>query len=258
MKSQQNNQHHHHKPKLFEGLRAGDLQDMISPILSIDQFKSKMGEDKNVVVVSFKTKEKMPAIDLMEFIEKGYKFVLDADMSTGEERDGRYSVFVELERTSEVPKQILEMLNGIGQLANCKDWSFRYFKDSNLYETTVENLSQFIPLDEQLYASKMQTLKQDKVTNFFDQGSVDVAISENNTLTFTRPYSGPIDAKLLAIGSYEEIKNKLQGKISLDETSQSQVVFLTKFLGNYDIEKIADKFLIRNGNSAVIIEKDRW
>jgi hypothetical protein len=217
-----------------------------------------MGEDQNVIVLGFRVNDKNPATDLMEFIEKGYPFVLDADMSTGEERDGRYSVFVELERTSEVPKQILEMLSGIGQLANCKDWSFRYFKDSNLYETTVENLSQFIPLDEQLYTSKMQTLKQDKVTNFFDQGSVDVAISESNMLTFTRPYSGPIDAKLLAIGPYEEIKNRVKGKISLDETSQSQVVFLTKFLGNYDIEKIADKFLIRNGNTAIIIEKDSW
>ena len=258
MKQMQNKNPLLNNNKLFEGLRSGDLQDMISPILNIDQFKSKMGEDKNVVVVAFKSKEKMPAIDLMEFIEKGYKFVLDADISTGEERDGRYSVFVELERTTEVPGQILEMLNGVGQLTNCKEWSFRYFKDENLYETTVENLQKVIPLDETLYSAKMHLMKQNKVTEFFNQGATDVNVTESNILTISKPYASPIEVKLLALGEYDNLKNKLQGKISLDETSQSQVVFLTKFLGNYDIEKIADKFLIRNGNSAVIIEKDRW
>lgn len=231
---------------------------MISPIFTVDQFKSKMGEDKNIVVVAFKAKEKMPAIDLMEFIEKGYKFVLDADMSTGEERDGRYSVFVELERTNQVPQQILEMLGGISQLTNCEDWQFRYFRDENLYETNIETLSNCIPLDENIYLSRMQELKEIKLKEFFNLGSTDLTINENNVITFTRPFSGPIDAKLLAIGSYDSLKNRLQGKINLDETSQSQVFFLTKFLGNYNIEKIADKFLIRNGESAVIIEKDRW
>lgn len=62
-----------------------------------------MGKDEDVVVISFKVKDKFPAIDLMEFIEKGYTFVLDADMSSGEERDGTYSVFVELERSKDVP-----------------------------------------------------------------------------------------------------------------------------------------------------------
>ncbi len=255
MKSQKNNLH---KSKLFEGLRSGDLQDMILPVFTVDQFKSKMGEDKNVVVIAFKAKEKMPAIDLMEFIEKGYKFVLDADMSTGEERDGRYSVFVELERTPQVPNQILELLNGVGQLTKCEDWQFRYFKDENLYETNLENLSRCIPLDENLYTSIMHSLKESKIKEFFNQGSTDITVSEDNVITFTRPFSGPIDAKLLAFGPYNKIKNQLQGKINLDETSQSQVFFLTKFLGNYDIEKVADKFLIRNGDNAVIIEKDRW
>jgi hypothetical protein len=34
--------------------------------------------------------------------------------------------------------------------------------------------------------------------------------------------------------------------------------FLAKYIGNYDINKIGNKFLIRNGDRAVVIEKDRW
>jgi len=48
------------------------------------------------------------------------------------------------------------------------------------------------------------------------------------------------------------------GSLSLDESSQSQVLFLNKFLGNYDINKIGSQFLIRNGKKAVVIEKGRW
>jgi hypothetical protein len=257
MKSHQTSQQRR-KYKLFEGLRAGDLKDMISPTFTIDQFKSKMGEDKNIVVVAFKLKEKMPAIDLMEFIEKGYKFVLDADMSTGEEKDGFYSVFVELERTPKVPDQILEMLNGVGQLSDCKEWSFKYFKDSAVYETTKEMLSKCVPLDEQMYSAKIQSLKESRIKKFFNKGSADATVNENNIISFVRPFSGTLEAKLWAIDSYENLKNRLRGKIHLDETSQSQVVFLNKFLGNYDIEKIDGKFLIRNGDTAVIIEKDIW
>ena len=37
-----------------------------------------------------------PAIDMMEFIEKGYPFILDADISAGEENDGQYKCLLKL------------------------------------------------------------------------------------------------------------------------------------------------------------------
>ena len=64
------------------GLQTNDLQDLVYDIFEIDSFKSKMGEDKNIVVVSFATKTKESANDLMNFVEKGYPFVLDADVTS--------------------------------------------------------------------------------------------------------------------------------------------------------------------------------
>ena len=77
-------------------------------------------------------------------------------------------------------------------------------------------------------------------------------------LTFSRPYAGPIQAKFIAIGDYDVVKHTVPGKLSLDEASQSQMFFLAKYVGNYEINKIGNKFLIRNGDRAVVIEKDRW
>ena len=69
--------------KLNESLRSGDLKNYVSEIFTVDQYKSKMGEDSDVIVLGFHVREKEPAIDMMEFIEKGYNFILDADMSAG-------------------------------------------------------------------------------------------------------------------------------------------------------------------------------
>lgn len=249
----------HNKPKLFEGLRSGDLVDMVSPMFSLDQFKSKMGRDEDVVVVAFKVKEKLPATDLMEFIEKGYQFALDADMSTGEERDGQYSVFVELERNADVPRQIIEMLNGIGLLCDCKDWNFRYFKDMNTYEATEDELASCIPLSKEDYQFKMQSLKQDVVSEFFNQGAIDsVTVDSQNILTFSKPYSETMNLELLGIGEYNKLKEQVKGGIQLDEASRNQTVYLEKYLGNYEIHKLDNKFLIKNGDNAIIVQKDGW
>ena len=117
-----------HRHNLNEGLRTGDLSDQVSEVFTVDQFKSKMGEDRDVVVLGFRVKEKNPATDLMEFIEKGYNFILDADMSAGEEHDGQYQVFVEIERTEKLPGQMQHLISGISQLCDCYNWRFRYQK----------------------------------------------------------------------------------------------------------------------------------
>ena len=99
------------------GLQKSDLKDMVDYIFEIDSFKSKMGEDQNIVTVSFSTKTNETAKDLVEFLEKGYSFILDADATSGEQKDGTYKVFIEMERNDSVPEQIVEILDGVGKLS---------------------------------------------------------------------------------------------------------------------------------------------
>jgi hypothetical protein len=247
-----------HKPKLFEGLRAGDLRDQISEIFTVDQYKSKMGKDQDIVVLGFRVEDKYPATDLMEFIEKGYSFILDADMSTGEEQDGKYQVFVELERTKKLPGQLRSLLDGVSQLCDCYNWKFKYHKDSDTVSFNEEAIMEHIPMDDISYKNKMLENKNKAVKEFFDQGATEVTLDEDNTIVATKPYSGPIGMELIAMGNYDDIKNQIPGGIQLDEASRSQVSFLEKYLGNYEINRINGKFLIRNGNKGMIVHKDRW
>jgi len=244
--------------KLNEGLRSGDLENYVSELFTVDQYKSKMGEDKDVIVLGFHVREKNPAIDMMEFIEKGYDFILDADMSAGEENDGQYQVFVEIQRTPELKSQLKELLGGVGQLCKCTEWKFRYQKEPKSREFNEENITEAIPMTKDDYERKVMEIKNVDVKEFFDQGIVDVALESDNNLIFSKPYAGDISAKFIAIGDYADVKHTVPGPLSLDESSQSQMFFLSKYIGNYEINKIGNKFLIRNGNRAVVLEKDRW
>ena len=244
--------------QLNEGLRSGDLRNYVSEVFTVDRYSSKMGEDSDIVVLGFRVREKNPAIDMMEFIEKGYPFILDADISAGEENDGQYQVFVEIERTPGLTEQLKDLLSGIGQLCDCRSWRFRYQKAPESVEFNEDSIAKNIPLTKEDYQAKVVAIKENDIKEFFDQGATDVELDENNMLTFKRSYAGDIQAKFIAIGDYDVVKDTVPGKLSLDEASQSQMFFLTKYLGNYDINKIGNKFLIRNGSKAIVIEKDRW
>lgn len=231
---------------------------MIDSIFTVDQYQSKMGNDRDVVVLKFRAADKEPAIDLMEFIEKGYPFVLDADRSSGEERDGYYSVFVELERVLTAPSQIKDLLNGISQLCDIKAWRFRWYKDQRAFDFSESAFAENIPLSREAYDQRMNSTTETEVVEFFDQGAIDDITLEDGIITFNKPFAESLTANFIAIGEYNILKNTLKGGIQLDESSQSQMTYLNKYLGNYDINKIENHFLIRNGDQAVILSKRIW
>lgn len=247
------------QPKLFEGLRTNDLDGLVSDRFTVDQFKSKMGNDADIIVLAFKVTDKFPATDLMEFIEKGYSYVLDADISTGEEKDGKYRVFVELARDAKVSKEVEHLLRGISQLCNCNKWRFKFFKDIDSHEFDKETFEKVVPLTKEAYISRVNGQKATDVSDVLDQGPAEVAkVDESNNLTFKKPYTTDFTVKLEAVGNYEELVESLHGAIQLDTASNGQTLFLEKYLGNYVVHKIDNKFLIKNGDKAVIISKKGW
>ncbi len=137
---------HSSKKSIQEGIEYGDLARLIQPQMTIDEFRSKMGEDKDIVVIGFTVFGKEPADDLVNFVEKSYDWVLDADVSSGETSDGNYMVFVEVQRKAKVPEHIISMLDDMMNLTeqSLKDWTFTYYKGSDRLPVTIENLTEKI------------------------------------------------------------------------------------------------------------------
>lgn len=138
---------------LFEGLEQGDLARLIHPELHIDEFKSKLGDDEDVVVLSFKIDSKEPANDLVAFIEKGYEWVIDADVSSGEMDDGSYIVFVEVDREPNVAENIMDLIDDLMNLTDQKpeDWRVRYYKSHKEKQLSLEALQELIPSTPEAY-----------------------------------------------------------------------------------------------------------
>jgi hypothetical protein len=115
-----------------------------------------MGDDADVCVVSFKVTGKEPSADLVSFIEKGYDYVLDADVSSGEKEGGDYLVFVEFERTPKLPEQIIQVMEDLINLTEqeLSDWHIRYYKSTEDHDLTEETLEQIIPLSPEAYDAK--------------------------------------------------------------------------------------------------------
>ena len=106
---------------LKEGLKAGDLDGVVSKRFSVDQFKSKMGDDRNIMVLAFTVDGQAPAKDLERFAETGYKEVLDADATPGTLEDGKHRVFVEFARVEKVDREIRMPKELIGNFKHGKD-----------------------------------------------------------------------------------------------------------------------------------------
>ena len=155
-KERQQMQHNLNSNQLNENLEIGDLKRLIQPELHIDEYKSKMGEDKDVCVVSFKVSGKEPSADLVSFVEKGYSYVLDADVSSGEKEGGDYLVFVELDRNKELPEQIIRIMEDLMNLTEqtLDDWHMKYHKNHKSYSLTIEELTKIVPLTPEAYERK--------------------------------------------------------------------------------------------------------
>jgi hypothetical protein len=158
-------QHNNHNYNtLAENLERGDLKRLIHAELHIDEYKSKMGDDADVCVISFKVSGKEPSLDLVNFIEKGYDYVLDADVSSGEKEGGDYLVFVELDRTPELPEQIVQIVEDVLNLTeqDISDWRVRYRKSLKDYDLTVDELTKIIPLTPKAYDKKYEKEQEDQ------------------------------------------------------------------------------------------------
>jgi hypothetical protein len=139
--------------KINESFEVNDLKLVLSPKIHVDEYSSKIGKDSDIIVVSFLVHDKQAAMDLINFIEVGYDFVLDADLSASEIEPGSYLVFVELMRRLKCVNQIFKIIDDLRGASGFKksDWKFRYINDDEYYPVTFDNFKKMVPLSPKSY-----------------------------------------------------------------------------------------------------------
>jgi len=137
--------------RLNEGLDYHDMKGQIEPEVSVDEYVSKLGEDSDIVTLTFTVKSKEAAKDLVSWLEIGYDFILDASVSDGELEPSKWLVFVEMKRRSNVPEKVVKILEDLETLTDrpLKDYVIKV--DDETYDADEDVLKQAIILTPNQY-----------------------------------------------------------------------------------------------------------
>lgn len=144
------------KKIINEGLDYHDLVGQMDPVITVDEYAAHMGKDSEIVTVAFMVHSEAAGNDLADWFERGYDYVLDAEVSDGEVSPGRYLVFVEMNRRSTVPERIIELINDLETLTDLplKDWTIKI--DDEEYEPDEATLKQKITISPHEYRKDVE------------------------------------------------------------------------------------------------------
>ena len=242
-----------------EGLKAGDLEGVVNKRFSVDQFKSKMGEDKNILVLSFTVDGQAPAKDLERFAEVGYKSVLDADATPGTMEDGKHKVFIEFARESSVVKNIMGFLEDLKKLTNIEQFEYTSHKGIDSTMASAETLEASIPTTPEAYEMRVNEMRVSEARNFFDRyDMMECKISENILLVKKDGAGQELQFEIHKFGPTNEIMKEAKA-FKIDMDSIAECTHLTKYFGPYDITKTNEnQFIFTKGDQSALLSKNGW
>lgn len=161
------------KTILNEGLDFHDLEGQMIPTVTVDEYAAHMGTDSEIVTLAFTIKSEAAGNDLVDWFEKGYDFVLDAQVSEGEVKPGQFLVFVEMNRRSSVPKRIIELLDDLETLTAIpvKDWTI--IVDEEEYSPEEDVLKQVITISPHDYREE-EEVEEEEINEMRERAGLEV------------------------------------------------------------------------------------
>lgn len=127
------------------------MEDQVSPVLGIDQFRSTIGDDSDFITMNFTVKSAEVAEDLVTWLEYGYEWIVDAEPSPGEVQNGKFLVFIDVDRRTRVPERVMEMLSDLDTLTgiDAKNWKLKI--GDTMYPASEKIMKQHLALSPHEY-----------------------------------------------------------------------------------------------------------
>jgi hypothetical protein len=154
--------------KLSEGLRRGDLEDLVLPMISVDEYVSKVSDE--AIVFGFYVNEKGAAEDLNRFIQRSPLDLLDTDISNAPDQHGFYMVFVELINNEFIGETFESLLGDISELTGVDKWQMHVRDYEHLITFTPDSLMRVLGHDEETESKEdddSEEKKDESVTEGF-------------------------------------------------------------------------------------------
>ena len=89
--------------------------------------------------------------------------------------------------------------------------------------------------------------------NFFNRSFVESVDMIDDILTIKRPWADPIKFRFIEFGDAVETVNNITE--SFNPNAYPELIFLTKYIGDYNITKYGNKITLENKNKVVVLER---
>lgn len=236
--------------KLTEGLKEHDLESLVLPLLSIDEYESKLDDDS--IVIAFYVRDKDPAQDLNRFIQKGAVDILDTDVSPAPTEDGNFMVFVELLRDMDFPEKCLDMLDSLTGLTGIESWMLAIYDEEEQFPADLETIKSRVRLYsmEDYEDDAEEDMDVDEaLTEFFHNSDLEGLKVEGRTVTLEGLVSD-YKLELIDLGVFDQLIERnavLTQGLRLDEAAQHNVSRLKALLGDlWVVEHLQNHVLLSN------------
>ncbi len=123
-----------------------DLKWLVDDSVLIDMHKTKLGANKDYIVLAIIVNDRTPAHDLASFIENSVYDFEDVEVSSATDTKGRYLIYVEIERTPDAFNTVNGILNDAKKLTGIQDWKFKGM-----------DMNSSVPFDEETFAANIIT-----------------------------------------------------------------------------------------------------
>lgn len=233
--------------KLVEGLREGDLKDLVLPLLSIDEYESKIDDD--AIVVGFFVQDRDPSNDLNRFIQKSAVSLLDTDVSPAPNEDGYYVVFVELMRDHAFPRKILDILATLEGLTGITSWQAKIHAEDGVFPVDEKTLTVKVrmdPIDDEVADLEADRALAESLNEFFRPSILDGMVYDRGELTLERRGVSAM-LTLVDFGDVETLRENnavMSQPVRIDEAAQRNVRRLQAFLGSHWLVEHLDGYVV--------------
>jgi hypothetical protein len=78
---------------------------------------------------------------------------------------------------------------------------------------------------------------------------------DGDVITIHKPFDKTVQLRMIKEGTTDTILEGTTDPISVDQEATSEIFWLTKVLGDYNINKVGDKFVFDNNGQSMILQR---
>jgi len=219
-----------------------DLEDLVLPTFNIDLYDAKAGQNEDVITLAFRVLGKPAAKDLEAFLEKDGRWILDCDVSSGEDNSDHFLVFVEIKRNQQSAQRICYTLDLIEKVTGVLAWKFTHSKSLVTNDAIESAIAAIVPMSPADYNENKEKEKTTTIENFFNDTTFNKVVVENNKIKLQQFYALPTPQREIIMNLESD---QGAGDLKRSALESTQAIWIQKALGaNYTVEQYDDKFLL--------------